>query len=677
MSNKLYRALKSDEIKVLLNNNNHSENWDSFLVSGNFNPSLIRNNYFFGNILLGDLTPEVINFANLKLPVGIYNSFLDTVTIGSQVAIHSAKFIGNYSIGDKTLIFNIGDLTCNENSNFGSGNWIEVANENGGRKILSFEGIREADAFLWSKFRDDKKLIMKLESYTNNTIHPETMGIIGNNCVIKNAKSIKDCKLFPFSIINGSSYLDNLTVQSSFDEPSKIGNETEISNSIIGFGNQINSGSKCVNIISGRNVAIKLGARVLNTFVGANSTIACCEVLNNLLFPFHEQHHNNSFLIASTVMGQSNIAAGATIGSNHNSRAADGEILAKRGFWPGLNTSFKHNSVFASYSIIAKAAYQMELNITLPFSLVSKDENGRVQIFPAFWLRYNMYALARNAWKFKNRDKRKVKDQHIEYNYLAPDTVSEILSAIEILENAVTSASGKNTEVNEYDFEKIEDLDNIYLEKVIPKHEVLIIKPLQAIWLFKNMISYNAANEILEFLSQNDWPKLEIILQNLTPPQPWFNFGGQLIDETNTLKLIADIKTNKINSWDAIHQRYEDLWKNYEDDKLKSALTCWLKKENKTSLGKEDIITLLTHAVKVNDAMRMWAWESRSKDYTNPFRKMNYRNEEEMNAIIGDMKDNIFIKIMEQESEDFKNRVNSTIIQFGEGKLNGKTQKSS
>jgi hypothetical protein len=42
------------------------------------------------------------------------------------------------------------------------------------------------------------------------------------------------------------------------------------------------------------------------------------------------------FYALRLVMGQSNIAAGATIGSNHNSRGADGEIIMGRGFWPGL-----------------------------------------------------------------------------------------------------------------------------------------------------------------------------------------------------------------------------------------------------------------------------------------------------------------------------------------------------
>ncbi len=119
-------------------------------------------------------------------------------------------------------------------------------------------------------------------------------------------------------------------------------------------------------------------------------------------------------------MGQSNIAAGATIGSNHNSRSADGEIIAGRGFWPGLCVSLKHNSKFASFTIISKGDFPAELNIPLPFALVSNDvTNDRVVIMPGYWFMYNMYALERNAQKYIDRDKRIDKAQHIEYDYLA------------------------------------------------------------------------------------------------------------------------------------------------------------------------------------------------------------------------------------------------------------------
>jgi len=191
---------------------------------------------------------------------------------------------------------------------------------------------------------------------------------------------------------------------------------------------------------------LKYGARLINSFLGNNSTISCCEVLNSLMFPAHEQHHNNSFLCASLVMGQSNIAAGATIGSNHNSRSADGEIIAGRGFWPGLCVSLKHNSTFASFTLIAKGDFPVELKVPLPFCLVSNDvANNKLVVMPAYWFMYNMYALERNSWKYKDRDKRTAKLQFIEYNYLAPDTINELFDGLTYLQKLAIAEDGTAT----------------------------------------------------------------------------------------------------------------------------------------------------------------------------------------------------------------------------------------
>ena len=72
--------------------------------------------------------------------------------------------------------------------------------------------------------------------------------------------------------------------------------------------------------------------------------------------------------------------------------------------------------------------------------LDKRDE--AVHIMPAYWFVHNMYAMARNSWKFAKRDARKVKEQHIELDYLAPDTVQEMLSAMSRLEVLAARASG-------------------------------------------------------------------------------------------------------------------------------------------------------------------------------------------------------------------------------------------
>ncbi len=49
-------------------------------------------------------------------------------------------------------------------------------------------------------------------------------------------------------------------------------------------------------------------------------------------------------------------------------------------------------------------------------------------------------------------------------------------------------------------------------------------------------------------------------------------------------------------------------------------------------------------------------YDSRAKDYSNPFRKMAYDNEEEMNAVVGKLEDNSFINDQKQDLEKFRNK---------------------
>ncbi len=281
--------------------------------------------------------------------------------------------------------------------------WMEICNENGGRSVLPFNGMLAGDAWLWAKYRDDEKLQQKFKEFTDKKFDTQRgyYGKIGDRTVIKNSRIIKDVWIGSDAYIKGANKLKNLTINSAPDAKSQIGEGCELVNGIIGYGCRIFYGVKAVRFILASNSQLKYGARLINSYLGDNSTISCCEVLNSLIFPAHEQHHNNSFLCAAVVMGQSNMAAGATIGSNHNSRSADGEISAGRGFWPGLCVSLKHNSKFASFTLIAKGDFPAELNIPIPFSLVHNDvSNDRLRVMPAYWFMYNMYALARNAAKY-------------------------------------------------------------------------------------------------------------------------------------------------------------------------------------------------------------------------------------------------------------------------------------
>lgn len=443
-----FRPLGAREIEILVRNRNKADNWNKLLVSEGFNPERVEGCSFHGLVRIGALETGSLEYHDLILPIGIRNCRIISCDIGNNTALENVAYLANYIIRDQVILLNINEMVTTNHAKFGNGIIkegedpsvlveLEVGNENGGRAIRPFDGMLAGDAWLWSRFREERKLMTVFETFTAHCCDPRRgyYGTVDSGSIIKNSRILKDVKVGSGAYIKGANKLKNLTISSSTDCPTQIGEGVELVNGIIGRGCRIFYGVKAVRFILGDHSNLKYGARLINSFLGENSTISCCEVLNALIAPGHEQHHNNSFLCAATLLGQTNIAAGATIGSNHNSRGPDGEILAGRGFWPALSTSLKHNSRFASYTLLAKGAYPAELNIPLPFCLISNNESaGRLEILPAYWFRYNMYALARNAWKYGARDKREDPDQQIEFHYLAPDTVEEMFTALTLLE---------------------------------------------------------------------------------------------------------------------------------------------------------------------------------------------------------------------------------------------------
>ena len=66
-------------------------------------------------------------------------------------------------------------------------------------------------------------------------------------------------------------------------------------------------------------------------------------------------------------------------------------------------------------------------------------------------------------------------------------------------------------------------------------------------------------------------------------------------------------------------------------------------------------------AIETKEWMTTGVYESRAKDYTNPFRKMVYDNLEEMNNVIGKLEDNSFIKEQQAELQSLKKSANAVI----------------
>ena len=683
-----YRNLTAYEIEALVKNRNTSDDWNKILVSDAFNPELVKSCKFFGLVRIGKLEPYFLEFKDMKYAVGLYNSIIISSDLGDNVSIDNVSYLSHYIIGNEAIIANTNEVATTSLAKFGNGIlkegeeeniriWLEICNENGGRSVIPFTGMLPGDAYLWSKYRDDEILLQRFKEMTEHEFKKERgyYGKIGDRTVIKNSAIIKDCWIGSDAYIKGANKLKNLTIHSSEDATTQIGEGCELVNGIVSKGCRIFYGVKAVRFVMASHSQLKYGARLINSYLGNNATISCCEVLNSLIFPAHEQHHNNSFLCAALVMGQSNIPAGATIGSNHNSRAADGEIVAGRGFWPGLCVSLKHNSRFACFTMIVKGDYLYELDIPLPFSLISLNyKNDTLEVMPAYWFMHNMYALARNEWKYKDRDNRIEKFQVLEYEYLAPDSINEIFNALELL--ALFTGRAwiiKNDKDLTNDKDYIEKGKQLLNDKDTRINELeivatgfenskrkTIIKKVQASYdAYKKMILYYGLTHLIKYIEANkagDIEKLMKAFDGLKRNEKWLNIGGQLMREKDVEALKTQIKNKTINSWDELHEAYRQEGEAYLSKKIQHALASLLEIENigANEINLKKINQWLDEAIIITASVTEKIVSSRQKDYTNVFRKMIYDSEGEMNQVVGSFDRNSFVLQQQKAFKEFK-----------------------
>jgi len=480
-----YRSLSREEIEILESRGSTAGDWGELRVRDGFDPAKVSRCRFYGQVRIGRLDDVALqtDSGTMALPVGLNESTVVNSRIGDNSAVYGVSYLSGYVVEHGCLLKDIGELSVTDTPSFGEmglkeagggrsslpdstsnsssgpasdfraaspSGALEVGNENGKRAIYPFRGMWTADAHLWTRERGRPRFIEKLEEFTKERIASKTrhsLGHIGPGTFIHRLDYGRDLIVGEAALVEGAVGLTDCSIASSEEHPTYIGGGVELAHGIVGYGCRIETGAKAEHFFLADATTLSLGVRVSHTFLGENSTISCCEVSHALLLPFHEQHHNSSFLIAATLEGQANIAAGATIGSNHSSRKADGELLCRRGFWPALTVSVKHPSSFASFTLLAKEDYPHELRVRLPFSLVSRaQDSGELVLLPAFWFLYNRYALERNGRKFRSRDRRPGTEAGVEtgcegqqgrlplvYDPLAPDTAEEIIEALHLL----------------------------------------------------------------------------------------------------------------------------------------------------------------------------------------------------------------------------------------------------
>ena len=552
----LYHAATPDEVATLQAQGCSSDSWHSlFIADGTTTLPQLRNASFEGGNYLG--YDAVVRHAVLR-----------DCHLEDHSRVERAGLVSNYRIGQYAAVEGVGELSFSHNAV-----WAEVMNENGGRRIAVRQGVEPSVAYLWARYRDRAPLLGRLESMVAQS---ESRGLLAAHSTLHGATAVVD--------------------------------------SLIGPRCYVGYGVIAERVITGEQVHLDRGLRVADTVVGDCSTLERCEVTNSFIFPAHQQHHNSSFLIAALTLGQSNIASGATLGSNHNGRTADGELQCGRGFWPGLCVSVKHFSRFASYTLLDKGDYPSELNITLPFSLVNNNvAKNRLEVMPAYWWRYNMYALNRNITKFATRDERLLRRQHIVYNPFAPDTAEELLMGRDLLRTWTTQSysEGQPVEVIAHGMER-------------GHRKTLILAPGEGYRAYEEMLIYYAMQSLRSRPTDECQPRV----------QRWVNIGGQLLRGADADCLLADIESGRIGSLAAVQQRLDDLWALYPQHREDHAYALLCHLAQKHSLTAADWQHYEARYQQLQLLVRDRIAASRQKDTDNEYRQTTFFNTAELKAVM-------------------------------------------
>ena len=125
--------------------------------------------------------------------------------------------------------------------------------------------------------------------------------------------------------------------------------------------------------------------------------------------------------------------------------------------------------------------------------------------------------------------------------------------------------------------------------------------------------------------------------------------------EEDVDQLREDIRNGVLNTWQEIHERYNELWKRYRMEKLRHAYfsLMFLYKDETDVLTPEMLNECLDKAVQIQQFICNQVFESRKKDYDNPIRSATFRNEEEKIAVVGKIEDVSFVKQIQKETAEF------------------------
>ena len=535
-----YRSLTFEEIGILERGGCQAEDWNKVLVAEGFRAEPLKNVSFYGDVRLGVFEKDLEVSKGFMKHSGIRNATLRNVIIGNDCLIENiGNFINNYTIGNECYISNVNTMETTEGATFGEGHIISVLNEVGDGNVVLFDGLTSQLAALMVKYCHDKLFMNAIKKLVRQDIvlTVPDRGTVGNHVKILNTGEITNTHINDDCEIIGACRLRDWSIKSIPEASVYIGSGVICENSIIYDGSSILNSVKLENCFVGEACQISNGFTAESSIFFANSYMSNGEACAAFCGPFSASHHKSSLLIGGQFSFYN--AGSATNFSNHAYKMGPIHYgTLERGSKTASGAYILMPANIGTFSVcFGKLMYHPDTR-SLPFSyLIAYGDT--MYLVPGRNL--TTVGLYRDIRKWPKRDMRPRSGQKsiVNFDWLSPFSVGEILRGKKILED-LRSASGDNVSTYNY-------------------HEYVI----KASTLRKGIQNYDMALRIfmgatLKRHTLED-PKTEI------GKGKWNDLSGLLLPESEELKIVDDVKNGNIQDINDVLDRFRIIHENYAE----------------------------------------------------------------------------------------------------------------
>ena len=538
-----YRSLTFEEIEILESNSCWAEDWSRVEVAEDgFQAKFFHRVMFYGDVQLGSVQKEVEITKGFVKHSGINDATLRNVTVGNDCLIEKVgNYINNYTIGDDCLISNISVMETTEGATYGEGNLISVLNEVGDGNVIFFHDLNSQFAAFMVKHFNDKDLKNAIRRLIKEEIartNPER-GTIGNKVKIVNTKEITNTVIQDDCEISGASRLSDCTILSSEYASVYIGTGVICENSIISDGSSIVNSVKMQDCFVGEACQISNGFTASQSVFFANSFMSNGEACAAFCGPFCASHHKSSLLIGG-MFSFYNAGSGTNF-SNHAYKMGPMHWgILERGTKTASGSYLLMPATIGTFSVCFGKLMHHPNTTALPFSYLIAEAD-KMYLVPG--RNITTVGLYRDIRKWPKRDMRPQQTQKsiVNFDWLSPYSVGEILQGKKILEN-LRQASGDN--VSSYNY-----------------HEYVI----NATSLRKGIKYYDIALRIYMgavLKRAHKWgffgkPQTEVGLGR------WDDLSGLLLPVSEERRLIEDIKSGSLETIQEVVERFREINDNY------------------------------------------------------------------------------------------------------------------